>query len=87
MADDFAELLNAHEMMARLHDEDGHPADADGFTITGAFIVGLYVRPDGYSATYSRSIGQMHAFAKEGVLRNELRKLEHDPGIEADDGA
>lgn len=74
-ADEFAELEAAHAMLERLHGED-HPADDDGFTITGAFIVGLYVRPDGYSATYSRSIGQMHAFAKEGVLRNELRGLE-----------
>lgn len=86
MIDEFAELDATHEMLKRLHGDE-HPADNDGFTITGAFIVGLYVRPDGFSATYSRSIGQMHAFAKEGVLRNELRNLITGTSLGDDGGA
>ena len=44
--------------------------------MTGALVIGLYVRPDGYAATHKWSYGQMHAYAQEGVLRTYLRGIE-----------
>lgn len=80
MIDDLAALDRIHELLAESQANGIHPADDDGFTMTGALVIGMYVRPDGFAATYKWSYGQMHAYAQEGVLRTALRALERDEG-------
>lgn len=77
--DDLDALDAIHELIVKTNDGVDQASD-DGFMMTGALVIGLYVRPDGYAATHRWSYGQMHAYAQEGVLRSALRVLESDDG-------
>lgn len=84
MIDDLAALDEIHDLIVRSAGEDR--AAEDGFVMTGALVIGLYVRADGYAASHRWSFGQMHAYAQEGVLRTIIRDMESAES-EADGGA
>lgn len=49
----------------------------DGFRLTGAYIVGQYVSPDGrFTAMVPIGIGNMNAWTQEGIFRWALRRIE-----------
>jgi hypothetical protein len=70
------ESLQAVDDLLKISTNAELPEEMEGYAITGAIIIGLYVAPDGESvATHTVNLGAMNVYTQEGILNERLRHL------------